>query len=743
VKRNPYSVVLLDEIEKAHPDLFNILLQVFEDGHLTDGLGNRVNFKNTIIIMTSNIGARFIQKKASLGFQSTESSVIARSVNDMVLGEVRKTFNPEFINRIDEIIVFEALSDDDLRTITRLLVKQLNDNLVDRKIRSTLAPEWSTGSSSRPARTARTARVRCAAPSSATSKTRCPRSSFAGTSRRRDRGLPRRRVAGLPSRRPARRTAARLTLSPQRNPIQLRRDWAQGRVALRPNPVKSWLGVPRHAAAGLARSRRDRRLMLKFRAFVAPAALAGRRAPPAQPPAAAARRQRGPPAPAAQTVPTVGGCDSHRPRTSPRGIAARRLSLFVPCSRSRADTRSSCRDLPVLPADDAARQLAAGNKWVPYDDKIEQIALGDFKRLLATNFLDDPRHRRPGLQVLQGVIGKMIVYDMEERQRVKIVDYVGSKKVEQSKIDDELKKQNLRIALDSFIDQGLIRKVAGVVRGLYADKGYEYVEVKPEVKPVNSGTKTVNVTFHITEGPKVRIRAVDFQGNKAMSDGKLNGKMKENKSPNKWLKFISGGGTYNEGKFEEDADKVQAFYRENGYVKAQVGQPELKILEDSQDGKSRWVQLQIPVTEGPALQDWRGQLRRQYRHQDRGAAAAVQGREGRVVQREEDPQGLREGARGLRQRGYFEFTGVPILVPERSEPTATAPAPAAAPPAAPRPPARGEGEPEPIVNVTMRSRKASSTSSTASSSSATRRRATTSSAARCGCSRAACSTPRR
>ena len=141
VKRNPYSVVLLDEIEKAHPDLFNILLQVFEDGHLTDGLGNRVNFKNTIIIMTSNIGARFIQKKASLGFQSTDSSVIARSVNDMVLGEVRKTFNPEFINRIDEIIVFEALSDDDLRTITRLLVKQLNDNLVDRKIRLELAEE--------------------------------------------------------------------------------------------------------------------------------------------------------------------------------------------------------------------------------------------------------------------------------------------------------------------------------------------------------------------------------------------------------------------------------------------------------------------------------------------------------------------------------------------------------------------------------------------------------------------------
>jgi ATP-dependent Clp protease ATP-binding subunit ClpC len=141
VKRNPYSVVLLDEIEKAHPDLFNILLQVFEDGHLTDGLGNRVNFKNTIIIMTSNIGARFIQKKASMGFQSSNTKDVDKSVSEMVLGEVRRTFNPEFINRIDEIIVFEALGDDDLRRILQLLVDQLNLNLTDRQLRIELAPE--------------------------------------------------------------------------------------------------------------------------------------------------------------------------------------------------------------------------------------------------------------------------------------------------------------------------------------------------------------------------------------------------------------------------------------------------------------------------------------------------------------------------------------------------------------------------------------------------------------------------
>ena len=141
VKRSPYSVVLLDEIEKAHPDLFNILLQVFEDGHLTDGLGNRVNFKNTIIIMTSNIGARFIQKKASLGFQPSDVKEIQRSVSDMVLGEVRRTFNPEFVNRVDEIIVFEALVDEDLRRITVMLVDQLNEHLVDRKLQIALSPD--------------------------------------------------------------------------------------------------------------------------------------------------------------------------------------------------------------------------------------------------------------------------------------------------------------------------------------------------------------------------------------------------------------------------------------------------------------------------------------------------------------------------------------------------------------------------------------------------------------------------
>src|SRR6478736_2156251 len=129
VKRAPYSVVLLDEIEKAHPDVFNILLQVLEDGRLTDGLGNTVDYKNTIIIMTSNIGAKHLQKREGLGFQSTKEDLVNDKVEELVKQEVKKTFNPEFLNRLDEIILFTALSEQDLIQILELMVSLLNQNL--------------------------------------------------------------------------------------------------------------------------------------------------------------------------------------------------------------------------------------------------------------------------------------------------------------------------------------------------------------------------------------------------------------------------------------------------------------------------------------------------------------------------------------------------------------------------------------------------------------------------------------
>src|SRR5438067_3197518 len=141
VRRAPYSVILLDEIEKAHPDLFNILLQVFEDGQLTDGLGNTVDFKNTIVIMTSNIGARYLERRAHLGFQSANEETTDKKIEDMVMSEVKRLFNPEFLNRLDEIIVFNALTDADLLQIMDLLVGVMNQNLIHRQVQVVLTPE--------------------------------------------------------------------------------------------------------------------------------------------------------------------------------------------------------------------------------------------------------------------------------------------------------------------------------------------------------------------------------------------------------------------------------------------------------------------------------------------------------------------------------------------------------------------------------------------------------------------------
>jgi ATP-dependent Clp protease ATP-binding subunit ClpC len=129
IKRSPYSVLLFDEIEKAHPDIFNILLQVFEDGILTDALGNTVDFKNTIIIMTSNIGARFIQKKGTLGFQANTDAT-REKMEEMVMSSVRQTFNPEFINRLDEIIIFDQLLDHELLEVVQLQLDQINKTMI-------------------------------------------------------------------------------------------------------------------------------------------------------------------------------------------------------------------------------------------------------------------------------------------------------------------------------------------------------------------------------------------------------------------------------------------------------------------------------------------------------------------------------------------------------------------------------------------------------------------------------------
>jgi ATP-dependent Clp protease ATP-binding subunit ClpC len=131
LRRQPYSVVLLDEVEKAHPDLFNVLLQVFEDGVLTDSHGNTADCRHAIFIMTSNIGARFIQKRSSLGFQANGEKT-REKLEENVLSAVRQTFSPEFLNRLDEIIIFDELGEEDLLEIVDLQIGGLNQTLAER-----------------------------------------------------------------------------------------------------------------------------------------------------------------------------------------------------------------------------------------------------------------------------------------------------------------------------------------------------------------------------------------------------------------------------------------------------------------------------------------------------------------------------------------------------------------------------------------------------------------------------------
>jgi ATP-dependent Clp protease ATP-binding subunit ClpC len=134
VRRNPYSVVLLDEIEKAHPDISNILLQILEDGILTDSLGNQVDFRNTLIIMTSNLGTRFLTTKGHMGFREKSSEADQKSAEAMIHQELKKEFSPEFINRIDDIIIFNPLTQIELREICRLLVDDVNLALVPKGV---------------------------------------------------------------------------------------------------------------------------------------------------------------------------------------------------------------------------------------------------------------------------------------------------------------------------------------------------------------------------------------------------------------------------------------------------------------------------------------------------------------------------------------------------------------------------------------------------------------------------------
>ncbi len=380
-------------------------------------------------------------------------------------------------------------------------------------------------------------------------------------------------------------------------------------------------------------------------------------------------RQAAPSAPAAQPAVRMPAAGS--------GPVVRFIQLkFHPVDESLIDPQTYLYYIQTQPS------RSSDGVWVAYDEQAEAKLRDDFRRLWGTNFLDNLWVEVLDEPYDNGVIGKRVIFNMEERPRVKIVDYTGSSKVERTKIDEKMKELGVALRLDSFLDEGAMRRVKSIIQDFMSEKGYQFAEITSKVEPLPGGPKLVKVLFDVQEGPKVRIREVAFEGNEALGDRTLRRKMKETKQHGA-LSWLTGGGTFKEAKFEEDADMVVAHYRNKGYIEARVGTPELKTLEDSTDGKTRWIQVRVPVTEGPRYKVGEFTFAGNTVVKSEGLRPLFKVQKGEWYSEKRIRDGLRKTQEVYGGGGYFEFTGYPDLKPQAA---ATGPL---------------EGPSEPTVDVTM------------------------------------------
>jgi outer membrane protein insertion porin family len=302
------------------------------------------------------------------------------------------------------------------------------------------------------------------------------------------------------------------------------------------------------------------------------------------------------------------------------------------------------------------------NNWVFYTDDTREMLVEDFRRLWATNFLDDLSIEVHDYAFTNGVVGKIVVFHMEERQRIRIVDYEGASRVSRADILERLKEHGIDLRIDSFLDTGAVRRVSAIIRDLYAEKGFPDAQVTPTIRPLPGGPKLAHVTFNISEGPKTAIRDVEFVGNRAFTDAELTRVLKHNK-PQSILSLVSKRGTYNAERFGDDAQDLIDHYHNHGFITARVGQPQLRALDDSRDGRTRWVQLRVEVAEGP-----------RYTVGDvtfEGNAVVASDvlrplfdiHTGEIYSRERIVKGLERARELYGAGGYFEFTALPDLRP--------------------------------------------------------------------------------
>ena len=408
----------------------------------------------------------------------------------------------------------------------------------------------------------------------------------------------------------------------------------------------------------------------------------------AQAPSVTATAAQAPSTPA--TTPTICGVPVPPPANLPPAGSGPVIYLVAPCFQAQGNAYT-VEPQTYLYYIQTRPSQPSQNIWVPYDEAAEEKLREDFTRLWATNFLTDLSIEVNDYVFSNGVIGKLVTFNLEERERVKIVNYEGTEEIDRTKIDEQLRLRGIELRLDSFVDMAVIRRIETVLREMMAEKGFTNAEVKHAITSVAGGPKLVNVTFSIGEGPKLKIREVEFVGNTAKSDGTLRRKMKDNKPPNPFWGWITRGGTYQEAKFEADADLVLSYYRNEGYLRAQIGQPEVETLEDSEDGETRWIRLRIPVTEGPRYRVGEFSIAGNTIVKSEALAPLFEIEKGEWFNEKEVRDGLVKAREIYGTGGYMEFTGFPEYEfsdePDPNVPDALAAPPSAGPP---------------TVNVTMR-----------------------------------------
>jgi len=321
--------------------------------------------------------------------------------------------------------------------------------------------------------------------------------------------------------------------------------------------------------------------------------------------------------------------------------------------------------------------VAELGRWVPYK---QESVIADGANLWKTGFLDNYWIEEIDAPFDNGVKAIQVVFHMEERPRLKGVEYIGSKKVEVSKIEDAMKAKGITLQVDSFLDMASIRRVQGVIKELYAEKGYQAAEVTPEVKPIeSSSSKLVRLAFNINEGPEIKIQKIEWDGNEAFSDSKLTGQIKENR-PHSWLSWLTQTGTYQEAKFADDAQRVSEFYQNQGYARAQIGMPQVETIQDSKDGKTRWIRLRIPVDEGQKYKLGKLNVAGSTVLKAESIIPIFKMKEGEQVSRKKIVKGLEEIKKVYGMYGYWEAAPSPELHfrgidPETGKPTADGPLP--------------------------------------------------------------------